>query len=245
MSGQSHIPVSGAISRELVGGGGDDTLPWPVASMPSPLHPDLILALLTYLVGTASPGPSNLAIMSAAMGRGRPQALALASGVLGGSILWGLAAAFGLAAVMRLNSWSLLAVKILGGLYLLRLGWKAARESWAPASAPPQPSSAQLRLRHAFAAGLAMHLANPKAIFVWLSLVALALPVGSSRAHAFLVVGACAALGALVFFAYAVAFSTTLARKIYQRLARPLNAVLCLAFIYAGIRMLISAMPGT
>ncbi len=34
-----------------------------------------------YLVGTASPGPSNLAIMGVAMEQGRSRALSLAAGV--------------------------------------------------------------------------------------------------------------------------------------------------------------------
>ncbi|WAH61845.1 hypothetical protein LZ023_34815 (plasmid) [Pseudomonas silvicola] len=45
------------------------------------LSHELILIYTTYFVATASPGPSNMAIMGTAM-KGRGAALALASGVI-------------------------------------------------------------------------------------------------------------------------------------------------------------------
>lgn len=85
-----------------------------------------------------------------------------------------------------------------------------------------------------------MYLTNPKAIFVWLSIVALALPSGSCQGHAFAVVASCAALGACVFFGYAIAFSTTVARSVYLATQRWFNATLSVVFAYAGVRLLMS-----
>jgi threonine/homoserine/homoserine lactone efflux protein len=85
---------------------------------------NLVLAYSTYALGTASPGPSNLAVMATAMNGGRKPALALALGVVSGSACWGLLAAFGLSAVLASYASALFAMKILGGLYLL---WLAAR----------------------------------------------------------------------------------------------------------------------
>ena len=42
----------------------------------------------TYLIATASPGPSTMAIMATAMRDGRGPALALAAGVVTGSLFW-------------------------------------------------------------------------------------------------------------------------------------------------------------
>ncbi|WP_338405350.1 LysE family transporter, partial [Achromobacter xylosoxidans] len=47
----------------------------------------------TYLIATASPGPSTMAIMATAMRDGRGPALALAAGVVTGSLFWALLAA--------------------------------------------------------------------------------------------------------------------------------------------------------
>lgn len=209
--------------------------------MPSEFFsPALAVALAAYTVGVASPGPSNMAIMATAMSQGRRQALALAAGVVCGSLVWGLAAALGLSALMRTYSWALVSLKVLGGLYLLFLSVRAARAALAPH--PPEldtgiGGSSKWR---AFTGGLGMHLTNPKAIFVWMSIVALALPPGASRDHAIGVVASCAVIGASVFLGYALAFSTGVARTAYARAHRWFNATLCAVFAVAGVRLLLS-----
>ena len=85
-----------------------------------------------------------------------------------------------------------------------------------------------------------MHITNPKAIFVWLSIVALALPSTASRNHALGVVASCAVIGALVFFGYALAFSTKAARRIYAKAHRWFNATLTAVFAVAGVKLLLS-----
>jgi threonine/homoserine/homoserine lactone efflux protein len=204
------------------------------------LSPALIFALTTYTIGVASPGPSNLAIMATAMTRGRSHAVALAVGVVSGSIFWGFAAAFGMSALMRTYSWSLVALKLLGGAYMLWLSWRAARAAFAPTSQPSHQEDASATLRQAYVRGLTMHLTNPKAIFVWLSIVALAAPAGASSGFAFYVVASCATIGAFVFLGYAFAFSTPVARAIYARVHRWFNAALSVVFAFAGIRLLLS-----
>lgn len=202
--------------------------------------PTLVVALTAYAVGVASPGPSNMAIMAVAMSQGRRQAIALAAGVVCGSLMWGLAAALGLSALMRTYSWTLVALKVLGGLYLLFLSWKAARAAMAP-NAPELSTRISASSKwHAFTSGLSMHITNPKAIFVWLSIVALALPSGASTDHAFGVVASCAVIGAAVFFGYAVAFSTAVARTVYSKTHRWFNATLSAVFAIAGVRLLLS-----
>jgi threonine efflux protein len=201
-----------------------------------------MLAFTAYLVGTASPGPSNLAIMTTAMSRGRTHALALAAGVVNGSLVWGLCAGFGLSSVMQRFSWSLVVMKLLGGAYLLWLAWKAARAARAPLgfSAAAGAAAGEGSLGAAYRSGLAMHLTNPKAIFVWLSIVALALPQGGRTGDALLVVAGCALMGVVVFMGYAVAFSTERARKVYRAAHRWFNATLALVFASAGVRLLLS-----
>lgn len=202
--------------------------------------PALALALTAFTVGVASPGPSNMAIMAAAMSQGRGQAMALATGVVCGSLMWGLAAALGLSALMHTYSWALLLLKFLGGLYLLFLSWKAARSALATGSPTQADRIGPSSKWRGFSSGLGMHVTNPKAIFVWLSIVALALPAGASKAHALEVVGACTAIGTTVFFGYALAFSTAVARTVYSKAYRWLNATLSAVFAAAGVRLLLS-----
>jgi threonine/homoserine/homoserine lactone efflux protein len=202
----------------------------------------MLLAYLAFVIGVASPGPSVLAVMGMAMAQGRARALVLASGVVSGSLFWGLCAALGLAALMQRYAAALLLVKVLGGLYLLWMAWQAARKAIrgtrtdTGAAAGPAPGYARLYLR-----GAAMHLTNPKAIVVWLSVVSLAMPAGAAASDALAFVASCVPLSAAIFICYALAFSTSPARRAYRTGERGINAVLAGVFGYAGVRMLLSA----
>ena len=207
--------------------------------------PALTVALTAYTLGVASPGPSNMAIMSTAMSQGRQQALVLALGIVCGSFMWGLAAAFGMSVLMRTYSWAMVTLKILGGLYLLFLAWKAARAAMATHAPHLDVLAGSKSTWRTFGSGLGMHLTNPKAIFVWLSIVALAVPPGASRDHAFKVVASCTLAGASVFLGYALAFSTAAVRIIYSKAHRGLNATLSAAFATAGVRLLLSRSPAS
>ena len=204
------------------------------------LSPGLTIALTAYAIGVASPGPSNMAIMATAMSQGRQYALALAAGVVCGSVAWGLLAAFGLSSLIRTYSWSLAALKVLGGLYLLFLAFKAAH---AALKAHPPELIARNRgvgAWRSFADGVVMHLTNPKPIFVWISIVALATPSTPGRNHALGVVASCSVIGSAVFFGYALAFSTAIARTVYDKAHRWFNAILSAVFVVAGVRLLLS-----
>lgn len=199
-----------------------------------------LLGYTAFAIGVASPGPSVLAVMGTAMAQGRARALALASGVVCGSLCWGLCAAFGLAALMERWSGALSVVKAIGGLYLLWMAWGAARRmrgaARLEAAAPVAEGYARTCAR-----GVAMHLTNPKAIVVWLSVVSLALPAGARQEDALAFVVSCAALSATIFSCYALAFSTAAARRAYGAAERWVNAVLAGVFAYAGVRMLIAS----
>jgi len=202
----------------------------------------MLLAYLAFAIGVASPGPSVLAVMGMAMSQGRARALALASGVVSGSLFWGLCASLGLAALMQRYAAALMLVKVLGGLYLLWMAWQAARKALrgaradVGAAAGPAPGYGRLYLR-----GAAMHLTNPKAVVVWLSVVSLAMPAGAAASDALLFVASCVPLSAAIFTCYALAFSTLPARRAYRAGERGINAVLAGVFGYAGLRMLMSS----
>jgi len=201
---------------------------------------DPLLAYGAFLIGCASPGPSVLAVMGMAMAQGRARALVLASGIVSGSLCWGLCAAFGLAALMQRYAAALLIVKLVGGLYLLWMASQAARKAIVGTRAHGRMAEdAAPGHAHLYARGAAMHLTNPKAIVVWLSVVSLALPPGAGASDALAFVASCVPISAAVFTGYALAFSTAAARRAYQAGERGINAVLAGVFGYAGVRMLL------
>ena len=208
---------------------------------PHTFSANLALAYFAYLIGVASPGPSNLAIMGTAMAHGRKHALALTAGVVCGSLLWGTLAAFGMASLMRSYSSTLVIVKVLGGAYLLWLAWKAAKTAYLAKPFDDNPTTTEAHsYRRSFAKGATLHITNPKAIFVWLSIVSLALPQNARTSDAMVVVAGCGLIGAAVFTTYAIAFSTLAVRRAYQAIHRWFNATLSCVFAYAGIRLLLS-----
>ena len=212
-----------------------------MARMDELLSPNLLLAYSAYFVATASPGPSNLAIMAMAMNSGRKAALLFALGVVSGSLLWALLAAFGLSAVLATYSQALIAIKMFGGAYLLWLASKSARAALTPASQAPvggnRETASALRV---YCRGLGLHITNPKAILAWVAIVSLALPMGAPTSAAASVVAGCLCLGGLVFGGYALVFSTATARRIYGSVRRWLEGALALVFGVAGIKLLLS-----
>lgn len=195
-----------------------------------------MLAYTAYFVGTASPGPSNLAIMSVAANRGRRAASVFALGVVSGSMCWATLATLGLSAALIACAQLLVAIKIAGGLYLLWLAFKSARAAWSPSRAGTREVAPDLSGARLYLNGALMHLTNPKAILVWMSIVSLS----SSRAGVvqYGVMPCCAAIGFVVFVGYALLFSTDPARRLYRRFQRAMNALLAVAFGAAGLRLL-------
>lgn len=201
---------------------------------------DVLIAYGAYFVGTASPGPSNLAIMSLAMSGGRRAALTFALGVVSGSFFWALLASLGLSAMLASYSEGLIAIKIAGGLYLLWLGFKSARSAFRAGALPANAARQNEPPQRLYLRGLLLHLTNPKAILVWLSIVSLAVsPVGGAS-HTVPVVLGCMCIGVSVFSSYAVLFSTASARRIYLAIRRWLDGSLAIMFGIAGLKMLTS-----
>jgi threonine/homoserine/homoserine lactone efflux protein len=199
---------------------------------------NLLFAYAAYFVGTASPGPSNLAIMSLAASHGRKSALMFALGVVSGSMFWATVATLGVSAALIAYSQFVIAVKISGGLYLLWLAFKSGRNAFATATASVWNVERTPTLTSIYFRGVMLHLTNPKAILVWVSIVAVS-SNGKGPTQSALVAG-CAAIGCLVFGGYAVLFSTGSARRMYVRTRRALEGCLAVVFAIVGIRLLAS-----
>jgi len=219
----------------------------------------VLLAYSIYFLGVASPGPSNLAIMGTAMASGRKPALILSLGIIVGSCFWGVLAAFGLSAVLVHYSSLLFVMKIAAGIYLL---WLALRSTRSVISLLPKKMLSSQRPKNKitshqskkpvvdcpivvdskkiFFSGLLLHLTNPKAIFVWLSIVTFTMQSGGHSQTAFAVVLGCGLIGMGVFFTYALLFSTAIAQHIYSKMCIGFEGLLAVFFGYAAFRMFTS-----
>ncbi len=205
------------------------------------LSHELILIYTTYFVATASPGPSNMAIMGTAMKKGRGAALALAAGVIGGSMLWALLAACGVLTVLATFAQLLIVLKIGGGLYLLWLAFKAGKSALRCTDAAEFASSTEsVAFGKLFRQGILMHIGNPKAILTWVAIMSVALKPDAAASTLPMIISGCAAICVVVFCGYAVLFSTAMMAAFYRRIRRALDALLACCFAMAGLKLVFS-----
>lgn len=196
------------------------------------------LILTAAFMATASPGPSTLAIAGTAMAQGRARALALVSGIVCGSWSWSIAAALGLGAVMQANAWTFELLRYFGAGYLLFLAYKSARSAMTPGSAQLRSVSAG-SYRAAYGKGLAMHLANPKAILFFGALFSVGVPVSASPLQIASVVVAVGLQSICIFTAYALLFSNGRIVAVYLRLRRWFEGAFAVAFGIAGVALMV------
>ncbi|QLP98646.1 MAG: LysE family translocator [Rhodoblastus sp.] len=194
------------------------------------------LILPAALIASASPGPATLAIAGTSMAAGRRAGLALAAGILTGSLAWSSAAALGLGAIMTANVWILEVVRYFGAGYLLFLAFRSARSALRPGAVEAvavKGDATTLYLK-----GLALHLTNPKAILFFGSLYSLGVPADADWRTLGAVILAVGLQSVVVFFGYALMFSTPALARGYMRMRRGFEAAFALGFGAAGLKVL-------
>lgn len=205
------------------------------------LSHDLILIYTMNFVATASPGPSNMAIMGTAMKQGRSAALALAGGVIGGSMLWALLAACGILTVLATFAQLLTFLKVGGGLYLLWLAFKSGKSALCTCGTTDfSARDERVAYGKLFRQGILMHVGNPKAILTWVAIMSVALRPNLTVATLLMVIFGCAVICLVVFGGYALLFSTAVMGAFYRRIRRGLDALLACCFAIAGLKLIFS-----
>ena len=124
-----------------------------------------VAAVLLFM---GAPGPSHLLMVSVAMGNGFRRSLATAAGDLSANALQMALAGLGLAGVLTASGRGFAVVKWLGVAWLVWLGVRQVRASFArAATAGPAASAPPARL---WLAGFVTSAANPKAIVFFAAL---------------------------------------------------------------------------
>jgi len=198
---------------------------------------NLALTYAVFLVAAGSPGPATLAIMATSATMGRKAGVLFALGVVNGSIIWGMLAAFGLVAVLSQFAGAFVALKFAGGVYLFWMASKALKAALTPdaKAKPPKP-----RHKYLYLQGMALHLTNPKALLSWSAIIAFGVPKEASTGYLVALLVGCGIMASLLFIGYAVLFSTPRMMSGYQRLRRKINGALAVVFGAAGVKLLTS-----
>jgi len=202
----------------------------------------LLLAFTAYIIGAASPGPSNMRIMGVAMNQGRKAALMIAAGVISGSFFWGSMAATGISAVLTQYAQALVILKIFGGVYLLYLAFKAGKSALTSDDRldVQQDASRTVSGLGLYRRGLFMHLMNPKSVLGWIATMTLGLGPEATATTVVVMLAGCAVLSVTIFGGYALLFSTAPMIRMYRRARRWIEGTLAIVYGAAGVKLLLS-----
>ncbi|HKS15281.1 MAG TPA: LysE family translocator [Pseudomonas sp.] len=116
---------------------------------------------------TATPGPDNLMVLGMGISKGRKQGIMFGLGCAMGCLSHTLLAVVGISALIAASAVAFTLLKVVGGLYLIWLGFNAWRSAGAvnvKAVGPVETSLARLFFKGCFANAI-----NPKVVLFFLS----------------------------------------------------------------------------
>ncbi len=198
----------------------------------------LLTVATAFFIVAASPGPATLATATVSMSSGRQNGLIFGAGLSVGLAFWGLVAATGVGAMLQASNITLVALKILGGAYLLWLAYLSTRSACQKKS----ELSSVVSNGSWFKRGLLLNLSNPKAVLAWMATLSLGIGDSNGIWQVILATSLCVMLGFMIYSGYALVFSTNGAMNIYARLRRWIDGVVAGLFAMAGLSLIRLAM---
>jgi len=199
--------------------------------------PQILLALSIQTVGVLSPGPSVMLILGVATARGRAPAILTAFGISCGSIVLATSVVLGIAVIFAEIAHAMTMMRIIGGLYLFWLAWKAFSKAVNPPPLEMKAVAAKSGLRTAMA-GFLLQVTNPKAIAFWLAIAAVG-GVGHAPAPVIALFVLLAWINSFVgHAAYALLLSAAPVRALLVRFRSWVEGALGAFFVFAGFKLL-------
>ncbi len=168
---------------------------------------ELAAFLLLAIVLSVTPGPDAVLVLRSSVRGGRHQGLATAFGAVAGSLVWGVAAAAGLAAVITQSATLFQTIRLAGATYLIFLGISTLRTQVRgrpnvtfAAIADGDCAHTPQGMHKAFGAGLLSDLLNPKVGLFYIAVIPQFIPVGAPVLQYSLLLCAIEIVVALVWF---------------------------------------------
>lgn len=151
------------------------------------------------------PGPDMALVLRNGVSYGRRAAVATALGINVGLLVWAVAAALGIAALLHASATAFTVLKLAGAVYLVWLGLRTLVDAWRGASEDPSTSRPERRKSSPFRQGLLSNLFNPKIALVYTTLIPQFVDRGGSEiAQTFLLAGVFIAMGLVWLTSYAL-----------------------------------------
>jgi threonine/homoserine/homoserine lactone efflux protein len=209
---------------------------------------DALLPLFSITIaialGAISPGPSFVLVARTAIAGSRRAGLGTALGMGLGGLTFAALALLGLIALLAQVAWLYFGLKVLGGLYLLHLGWRLWRGAREPLTVDTV-GEAGTGFWRAVLLGLVTQLSNPKTAVVYAGIFAALLP--AQPLPSWLALALPAAIFAVEFGWYALvatAFSAGGPRRLYLGAKTWIDRLAGGVMVALGIRLIVDAARG-
>ncbi|WP_105404221.1 MULTISPECIES: LysE family translocator [Neorhizobium] len=201
----------------------------------------LLSVATIWAVACITPGPNTLLVMRYALTAPRRVPILAAMGTITGTLCWGFAGWLGINALFQAAPFAYVALKIVGGLYLVWLGLKIfldARKSRQ--SADIVAARIEVPLKTAYRMGLATNLANPKSALFVASLFAATMPAGTPFLYGLAAIAVMVAVST-VYYTFLVALIThrTVAAA-YLKAKKRIDLGVGMVFVGFGTKLLMS-----
>lgn len=205
---------------------------------------DYLLTLATiffaHLLMMISPGPNVLLVSQVAASRSRAAAFRVALGVATGGFTWACLALFGLGVVFEQMVWLYVALKFLGGAYLVFLGVKSWRSADEPLAIGDVEDSVGKPRKSLYLLGLLTNLSNPKSLIFFGGFFAAVIPAAAPspvKVVAVLLIGF-NVVWWHIFVAHAM--SNSRVQRGYAAVKTWLDRVVGVVFVAIGLRLAFS-----
>ncbi len=202
---------------------------------------NLALFVVSGILLNLTPGQDTLYIVGRSVSQGRRAGLLSVLGIVSGSVIHTLAAAFGLSAILATSAQAFVLVKLAGAAYLGYLGIRMIVER--PASVGTAAEFAPEQPWAVYRAGLFTNVLNPKvALFFLAFLPQFVSPMAESRILSFLFLGGVFIFNGTLWCLVLVWGASAMSRRLRRRssygalLKRATGAV----FVGLGVRLAVS-----
>ncbi|WP_089139358.1 LysE family translocator [Vibrio rumoiensis] len=135
----------------------------------------LVLITSIHLLAAASPGPDFILVSQQTLSNGKKAGLLCSIGIALGLSIHILYSAFGLAALIASSASLLWMIKVLGGGYLIYLGWQGLKAKAATPQEMTLPAGKAQSAKKMIGMGFLCNALNPKAPIYFVSLFTLVL----------------------------------------------------------------------
>lgn len=208
--------------------------------------PDVIILLTiagALAIGAMSPGPSFVLVSRVAVTASRPHGLAAALGMGVGGATFGMLALAGLSALLQQVEWLHLALKIVGGLYLIYLGIRIWRSATTLLVMDEMGAGGKRSAARSFWLGLVTQLSNPKTAIYYASIFAALLPAKPAQWLLIALPPTIFLIEAGWYAIVALAFSSSGPRAAYLRSKTWVDRAAGVVLGALGARLLVDGLP--